>query len=76
MNPTVIDNRARILRKEADALVVVVVTADRVAYSIDERMSPQDVLNTLKGEAPNIARRWADQLQKQQARRRDETQRG
>lgn len=53
------------LRREADAMLVLVITPNHVFYSDDPRLSPSDALRVLTEEASTIANHMKSSRQKQ-----------
>ena len=54
------------LRKSGDAVVVVVIRAEDVAFSVDPRVTPRDAIDLLKQELPALM----EHLQADRAKKR------
>lgn len=52
------------LRIDAEALVVLVIRVDDVAFAVDPAVSPKDAASTVEGELPAIVQRLADSRKK------------
>lgn len=52
------------LRAESDALIVLVIRADDVAFSVDPAVSPRDAGETIEREIPSLVQHLSEQLKR------------